>query len=144
MTHEDVQIEDIEVEIGFENASDVARIYRLIEILKDGNQVKFVDDVSSSWQVVFRGSPSLSHANKIYQFKDYLSDAIHTDLRIVGAKSGSVEVFFASDELEDTENNKSLISDFFKLSSTQKEELLTEFWIEKISFGNNSIEIAKK
>jgi hypothetical protein len=126
---------DLKFEVGFENASDVTRIYHLIQRLKDGDQVKFVDDIRFAFQVVFRGTPSLRHANKISLFRDYLSEALHTELRVAAAKPGSVEVFFSTEESTNNDNVSDFSNIFSNLSESQKGELSSEYWIEKISFG---------
>jgi hypothetical protein len=120
---------------GFEDTGDVPRIYELLEQLKLGHEVQFFKTIDMPWTVVFKGDPSLRHANRISIFKEFLSDLMSTDLRVAAGQAGSVAVLL-------TAENRSID---FEVRSLEliKNKLLFEniahvLGIEKITFSNSS------
>ncbi len=122
-------------EPGFETASDVDRIYTILDKIRSGKDVQLLPDdkLEDSWIVVFSGKPSFLHANRISLFKSILTNLLSSKLAIAAGKPGSVEITLAPaiDDDQYLQNSRAAIArkDFFN-------EIAADLWIEKLQFGD--------
>jgi hypothetical protein len=131
---------------GHEKDSDAERIFALIDYLKSirpntaSEPVQFFNDIKTPWRVVFKGEPSLRHANKIAIFREFLSELLVTDLRVSGGSQGSLAVDMAP-KAEMTSRYIEKSENLFLSNSAQLmfKAMAQKLEISEIGFGEHTI-----
>ena len=117
-------------------SGDVERIYALLEILKKGQGLRFIE-TDSTWEVSFHGDASFRHANRISKFREFLTTQLQEDVKVAGARPGSVVIEYAMERGSPSASTRS------KALLQQRPLLMViamELGIKSIKYGHDVIE----
>lgn len=117
-------------------SGDVERIYALLDLLKQGQGMRFIES-NEGWEVSFHGDASLRHANRISRFREFLASQLLEDVKVAGARIGSVVIEYAIEARSPSSSARSR-------TLLQRRELLTtvarELGIRSIAYGGEVLE----